>query len=497
MRFVTALGGLTFLVYVLIGCAQNRNAGTASEAELATRPATAPATTQADVDQGSPTESVKKRGRGAEAFEQKHQRNLSRIAQGPIDVLFMGDSITEGWGGRGKPVWEKVYAPIRAANFGIGGDRTQHVIWRIENGELDISPPPKVMVLMIGTNNTGGRDTPEEIAQGVQKIMRMSRAKLPQTRILLLGVFPRSRGRGDKIAPINVMISKLDDGKMVRYLDIGDKFLDAGGKLPAEIFPDGLHPNEKGYEIWADAMNGLLGDMLGSPLPRVQPVATTQKSADIGSPTDSVPQVGPQARRFVDRHQRNLKRKDEGPIDVLFLGDSITEGWEWGKRPAIWNLRYAPLNAANFGVGGDRTQNVLWRITDGGELDGLSPKVVVLLIGTNNLGTDPPDAIAAGIEKIVVTIRTKSPTTKVLLLAPFPRTMGGPKIADALTDVKRIISKLDDGQNVRYLDISLKLADANGNPQTGVYEDGLHLTDQGYEIWAAAMQSLLSELLKG
>jgi len=481
----------------LIGCSQNRNAP-APEPEPTSRPTTAPATTQADADQGSPTESVKKRGRGADAFEQKHQRNLSRIAQGPIDVLFMGDSITEGWGGRGKPVWEKLYAPIRAANFGIGGDRTQHIIWRIENGELDINPAPRVMVLMIGTNNTGGRDTAEDIAAGVEKIVRMTREKLPSTKILLLGVFPRTKGHPEKIPQINAIISKLDDRGMVRYLDIGDKFLDAGGKLPTEIFPDGLHPNEKGYEIWADAMDPLLGQMLGRPFPRAQqPAATSQPSADVGTATDSVPQVGPRAQRFMDRHQRNLKRKNEGPIDLLFLGDSITEGWEWGGRPGIWNLRYAPLNAANFGVSADRTQNVLWRITEGGELDGLHPKAVVLLIGTNNLGTDPPEAIAQGIDKIVRMIRAKLPSTKVLLLAPFPRTMGGPQIADALTEVKRNISKMDDGQTVRYLDISLKLADANGNMLPGVSDDGLHLTDKGYEIWAAAMQSLLSEMMKG
>jgi beta-glucosidase len=138
-----------------------------------------------------------------------------------------------------------------------------------------------------------------------------------------------------------------------------------------------------------------------------------------------------------------------------------------GGRPGIWNLRYAPLNAANFGVSADRTQNVLWRITEGGELDGLHPKAVVLLIGTNNLGTDPPEAIAQGIDKIVRMIRAKLPSTKVLLLAPFPRTMGGPQIADALTEVKRNISKMDDGQTVRYLDISLKLADANGKHAAG------------------------------
>ena len=174
-----------------------------------------------------------------------------------MDLLFLGDSITDGSAGGGKAVWEKNYAPLKAANFGIGGDQTQHVLWRIQNGELD-GIKPKVAVLMIGTNNLGG-NTDEEIADGIKAIVAELHKQTPETKLLLLGVFPRGIKANDsnraRIKNINSIIAKLDDGgKTVKYLDIGDKFLEADGTLPKSIMPDALHPNGKGYEIWAEAI---------------------------------------------------------------------------------------------------------------------------------------------------------------------------------------------------------------------------------------------------
>lgn len=222
-----------------------------------TQPATAP------VDPGKPTELVQKRGPRAESFLQRHHAFLQRIEQGPINLLFLGDSITAGWAGPGKEIWAEKYAPLNAANFGIGGDQTQNVLWRIHNGELD-NFKPKAVVLMIGTNNTG-QDSPEDIAAGIAMIVETIRTKLPETKILLLGVFPRQRGREQqitKIAEINTLISRLDDGKHVRFLDIGTKFRDAEGKLPADVMPDGLHLSAKGYQIWSEAMAPLLNELM-------------------------------------------------------------------------------------------------------------------------------------------------------------------------------------------------------------------------------------------
>lgn len=201
---------------------------------------------------------------------QRHEGFLAEARKGGIEVLFLGDSITDGWRAKGKNVWAKYWAPLKAANFGIGGDRTQHVLWRMQNGELD-GIKPKLVVLMIGTNNTGKekdgkpRNSTPEIIEGVTAVVRRLRAKLPETRVLLLGIFPRGqKGQPirDQLNDINGAIAKLDDGKWVQFLDIGPKFLEADGTLSKEIMPDLLHPNEKGYEIWAGAIEGKVAQML-------------------------------------------------------------------------------------------------------------------------------------------------------------------------------------------------------------------------------------------
>ena len=207
-----------------------------------------------------PSVAAPKRGTAEKGFLAKHESFLKRAKEGNIDLLFLGDSITEGW--KNAPeVWKKYYEPLHPANFGIGGDRTQHVLWRIANGELD-GISPKVVVQMLGTNNVGD-NTAESIAKADAKIVRTIRENLSKTKVLLLAVFPRTGAeRMEKIKAINAELAKLDDGKTVRYLDIGPKFLDAEGNIPKDIMPDGLHPNAKGYQIWADAMQPLLDEMM-------------------------------------------------------------------------------------------------------------------------------------------------------------------------------------------------------------------------------------------
>jgi len=196
-------------------------------------------------------------------FMKMHESFLKRGKDGKIGVLFLGDSITEGWAGKGKDVWTKTYGALDPANVGIGGDQTQHVLWRIDNGELD-GISPRVVVLMIGTNNIGY--PAEDIARADTKIVEEIHQKLPDTKLLLLGIFPRAAAASDprraKIKAVNAELAKLDDGSKTRYLDIGDKFLSPDGSLSKDIMPDYLHPNAKGYQIWADAMQPLLDEMM-------------------------------------------------------------------------------------------------------------------------------------------------------------------------------------------------------------------------------------------
>jgi len=189
-----------------------------------------------------------------------------RVKQGNVDLLLIGDSITQGWEGAGKDAWEKHYAKRNAVNLGIGGDRTQHVLWRLEHGNID-GISPKLAVLMIGTNNSNGNDnTSEEIAAGIEAIVKKLREKLPQTKVLLLAIFPRGakpNPQREKNAKASEIASKLADNQNVFFLDIGDKFLTADGSLPAEIMPDFLHLTPKGYEIWADSIEPNVAKLMG------------------------------------------------------------------------------------------------------------------------------------------------------------------------------------------------------------------------------------------
>jgi beta-glucosidase len=234
-----------------------------------TQPTTAPTRAPTELAD-EPAPKTDKNGNIQARFEQLHESFLKRAKAGPIGVLFLGDSITEGWArsAGATTIWDKYYGNDQPANFGIGGDQTQHVLWRIDNGELD-GISPKVLVLMIGTNNI--RYSADHILAGDTKIVDEIHAKLPNTKLLLLGIFPRGAKAGDpsvaemreKIKTVNQGLAKLDDGgKTTKYLDIGVKFLDPDGNIDVAIMKDALHPTPAGYQIWADAMQPTLDELL-------------------------------------------------------------------------------------------------------------------------------------------------------------------------------------------------------------------------------------------
>jgi lysophospholipase L1-like esterase len=197
----------------------------------------------------------------------RHKHFLKVVARGEGDVIFLGDSITQGWEGAGKKVWAEHFAPLKAVNLGISGDRTGHVLWRITEGK-ELEPiKPRAAVIMIGTNNIPAGHTPEQIAGGVKAIVEELRKQKPHIKVLLLGVFPRAGRKIDKeatrataeelqpkVKQINALLARLDDGKAVFFEDIGNKFLDKDGGLPKAVMPDYLHLSPKGYQIWADAI---------------------------------------------------------------------------------------------------------------------------------------------------------------------------------------------------------------------------------------------------
>jgi lysophospholipase L1-like esterase len=195
----------------------------------------------------------------------------AKDAPGDYDLEFIGDSITQGWEGAGKNVWAELGAKYKVINFGVSGDRTEHVLWRFSQGQLD-GIKAKVAIVMIGTNNSNknkdGTDTytDNDILEGVTAIVNEIRRRQPDTKVMLLGIFPRGKAfnaqRG-RLLEINQALAKLDDGKSVFYLDFGSQLIEKDGSISKNIMPDALHPNEAGYRIWAAAMQPKLNELLG------------------------------------------------------------------------------------------------------------------------------------------------------------------------------------------------------------------------------------------
>jgi len=208
-----------------------------------------------------------KTGRGSESLMKLHESFVKTALEGKARLVFLGDSITRGWDGNGKEVWLKAFGQYQPANFGIGGDRTQHVLWRITHGELD-GIRPQAVVIMIGTNNSA-TDSAEGIARGITRIVETVRTKQPQAKILLLGIFPRGNrtdgalnAHHEKLKQVNALVARLDDGQHVFFLDIGRQFVPGDGPIDKTIMYDALHLTPKGYQIWADAIAPKLASLM-------------------------------------------------------------------------------------------------------------------------------------------------------------------------------------------------------------------------------------------
>ena len=206
--------------------------------------------------------------RDAPGWKARHAELVKQAPAAGGAVVFLGDSITEGWRHAGAAVWKERLAGLGAANFGIGGDCTQHVLWRLRDGEIDPAHAPRAVVLLIGVNNARS-DAAPAIVSGVAAVLAEVEARAPAAKVLLLGIFPCRELPGDpmreKVRAVNAGIAKLADGGRVRFLDFGQRLVEPDGTISRATMPDFLHLTEKGYAIWADAIAGPLAEMLRAP----------------------------------------------------------------------------------------------------------------------------------------------------------------------------------------------------------------------------------------
>jgi len=438
-------------------------------------------------------------------YFRQFQDQVDKGRSAPVDLLFDGDSLTTYWPGIAPDVWKKHYGGLNALDFGNGHDRVENLLWRLNHGELD-GIQPKLIVLEIGQSNIGANNPPD-IAAGIKEAVDTCRQRSPASHILLLGIFPRGTQAADPLRVVatqtNQLISKLDDGDHVTYLDLGSRFLLPDGSLNPDLAPapDFEHMHPAGYAAWADTIQPIVDKYCAksAPAPPVTPASDNEPT--LSWPCAVNPPPGEPSTVFptppidwIQRFVRNLDQLKPGPCDLLFDGDSITDNWQ-GPGAAVWKARYGSLKAVDMGIGGDEVQNVLWR-TQHGELTGQDPKLIVLLIGTNNHGQDPK-SVAAGIRLILNEYETRCPHAHILLLGILPagQQPHNPQ-RDWFPPVNSILATFDDGNRVSYLDIGPKFLQPDGTMIPGIMlGDYLHPSAQGYQVWADAIQPIVDKYI--
>lgn len=209
------------------------------------------------------SEATMPEGKDGQWWLNRHNAFNKIAAGGDIDLVFLGDSISQNWERNGKDVWQHYYGHRKAANFGINSDETRHVLYRVQNGNFD-GISPRLVVLLIGTNNhTAGQET----AEGVLAVVQAIRRKCPDTKVLMLAIFPRGKDATDTNRPDNAKASTIfgsyADGKDVFYKDIGQVFMNADGSISPEIMKDFVHLSPKGYQLWAAAIEPEISSILG------------------------------------------------------------------------------------------------------------------------------------------------------------------------------------------------------------------------------------------
>ncbi|MGI5830947.1 MAG: GDSL-type esterase/lipase family protein [Thermoguttaceae bacterium] len=427
----------------------------------------------------------------------RFREQAARMEQGDVDLLWVGDSITHFWENYGKDVFEKYYGNRKSMNFAISGDRTGHVIWRIQHSPMN-KIRPKMAVVMIGTNNIGHKSsTPAQSVEGIQKIVDMLKEQYPDMNILLLEVFPRGEKPDDPdrrgVEEINAGLRKIyKDRKVknVKLYSINDLFLDENGNLPAALMPDSLHPNAAGYELWASAIEPFVIEGLG------------EKPSVLEEPEDKSI-----CDSYFFRDQCKLLREKKD-YKILMFGNSITHNWvrvDTPEQRSVWEKYYGSKGAVNLAVGGDIIPGQIWRYKNY-PLDGIQPKLIFLEIGVNDLTAieTPKEEVAYGNRYLVKAFRKRWPTVPIIVMKMIPFQFDGNPKHDGATyqswvDAYNEIIPLyvRDIPNVHLVDISDLYRDENGKAIPELMDGILvHPNTEGYRLWGERLDPMVEGFLK-
>ena len=445
-------------------------------------------------------------------WAERHENVLAALqAHSDTQLLLIGDSITNNYDKANlpdenfQPTWRQFYEPRKALNLGFSGDRTEHVLWRLQHGEVE-GIHPKVVSLLIGTNNTGHGQTAEQTETGIDAVINELELRLPETRILLLGILPSdiSAAKTEADRSVNQYLATCyAEHPRVTYLDISSIFHDHGSLNTAIFYdprlpghPKALHPDTTGQRRIAEAIEPTLAHLMGD-APRMPLSAMTE----INTALIPVARLEDDVYDWYARHHAELDLEKRIQPKVVLIGDSITHFWSGPPNAAevngatAWKSLFGEMPVLNMGFGWDRTQNVLWRLRQG-EFDGVHPEWVVLNIGTNNLTSseharaNTPAEIVEAIGAICDEVRQRSPQSRIILMAIFPRG-ATPKdpLRASIQETNRLLSeRFGKDTSVTYLDIGKQFLTPDGSLPATLMPDGTHPNNDGYQIWANALK---------
>lgn len=544
---------------------------------------------------------------GGTSWLEAHEKLVRHVREqaGPCDVLLVGDSITQQWGspldkGQLNASWRKVFGDLRVVNIGIGGDKTQNILWRLDHGGVE-GLQPKVIVLMIGNNNMFF--TPEtgveSAAAGVQACVKNLRRKFPDAVLLVSEILPAG-APGQKfyedIQATNAALRGLaleSEDRQLRLLPLWSEFVQEGGKLKGELYlSDRIHLSLAGYDLYAARLQPfVVAAVQGQSLPRTAAVGPVGRPAKIAgqavsggmpavrpalpaadvvlamqpvleypyaaynagrldpqltgwpltedewlwvqrgeyfrkpghevqkhlpemwfvTPTAAhwAPKDGSEGNDWIVHHGECLKRmrSERGAAEIVLLGDSLTQGWGGGWDGAAWNAawerHFEGRRAVNLGIGGDRIEQILWRL-DHGALDGVTAGVIVLMIGVNNAplvqaNGVPVSAAAEGIALCVKNIRRRCPESKLLLVQILPAFDRAKETGARIAEMNHAVAalKLDADVSVRVLNLDSQFLNADGSLCRELYSDGhLHLNAVGYDRLGAGIRQSIQDWLR-
>jgi len=370
-------------------------------------------------------------------------------------IVFLGDSITDWWKNDGIATWNQFYEPLGSVNTGVAGDRTSTIINRINNEGIINNLNAYMAVLKIGTNDLSGNVPVQTVVENIGTILALIKDRNPGAKTLLLGILPRGDGDAGlhtRVREVNTLMANYANGNDVFYLDMEAQFSTGLGVVIPELYwADQLHLSSRGYEVWAETMNPLFNQILGSP--------------------------------FLAK--------------AVWIGDSLSSQWlSFGAQ--TWNTHYSQVASLNVAVSGHTTVDTIDIIERVGVLNDLNSKVAVLMIGGNDLqrGTQAPQIIA-NIERIIALIKSKLPHERILLLALLPAGGKPEPILEQGKLVNAALAQMANDDDIHFLEMTYEFADENEAIHEELYQaDQTHLSALGYELWQRLMDPLFQELLK-